>query len=802
MRLKSFGLAIAAVWLGAAALFAQAAAQDQDKSKPPVDSGTVIKTETRLVVVDAVVTYKKDNYVKDLNKKDFKIYEDGKEQSITQFSFEADPASPLNGQKHYLVLFFDNSTMNLQDQQRARLAATQFIDKNAGPNRLMAVINYGGSLEVAQNFTDDTDRLREVVKGTKLPALSANPANGGARIPGLAGYGARNMIYALQMLAKGMEEVPGRKILVLLTAGMPMNNDVRYSIEAAVAACNKANVAIYPIDVRGLFSDTPGFGPGPGMGSGGRGPGGAELRRPSRVHSALMALVAGFEPAIQPAAFSSSFVDADQAGRGGGGGTGGGGGGGGPASGGGGGGATGGGMGAGGGARTGGAPGFGGNPGGNAGGNTGRTGGVPGGSASGTGRGTGVGGGGGGVPNNNVRNPNNPFGTRMGAPTIVPPFPPFAGQDQQALYMLADGTGGFVIVNNNDLLAGLEKIGNEQNQFYIIGYAPAESAEGSCHTLNVKVDKGYKIRSRSGYCNVKSADALAGKPSEKQLETRLDSTQPGTMASPTPQVTFFYTGPDTARVDLAMDIPSEKIKFEKVKGKLKADVNVLGLAYKPDGSVGARFSDTVKLEVEDKKELEKFAEKPLHYENQFDAAAGEYRFKVAYSTNGGADFGKMEIPLNIEAFNGKDFQVSSVLLSGNLHRLGMEDLGIQADLVDGRTPFIVQAGPITYQMNPSPNTVYKKADNVACYLEIYEPAPDTDKLKLGVQMLIKDKDGAVKLDSGMVEVTNYLRKGNPTVPVALKVPVDQLQPGSYRMELVAADTLGKKSNRVTNLTVE
>ena len=103
-------------------------------------------------------------------------------------------------------------------------------------------------------------------------------------------------------------------------------------------------------------------------------------------------------------------------------------------------------------------------------------------------------------------------------PSIVPPFPPFAGMDQQALYMLADGTGGFVIVNNNDLLAGMEKIANEQNQFYIIGYTPSESAEGSCHTLNVKVDKGYKIRSRSGYCNVKSADALAGKPSEKQLK--------------------------------------------------------------------------------------------------------------------------------------------------------------------------------------------------------------------------------------------------------------------------------------------
>ena len=269
-----------------------------------------------------------------------------------------------------------------------------------------------------------------------------------------------------------------------------------------------------------------------------------------------------------------------------------------------------------------------------------------------------------------------------------------------------------------------------------------------------------------------------------------------------PQVTYFYNGPDTARVDLSMEIPTDKVKFEKVKGKLRSEINVLGLAYKPDGSVGARFSDTVKLEVEDKKEIEKFAEKPLHYENQFDAASGEYRFKIAYSTNGGADFGKMEVPLKIDPFTGKEFQISSVLLTSNLHRLGADDLGIQADLVDGRTPFIVQAGPITYQLSPSPDTIYKKTDTVACYFEVYEPQVDTDKLKMGVQMLLLDKDGAVKLDSGMVEVTNFLRKGNPAVPIALKVPIDQLQPGTYRMQLVAADTLGKKAERVTTLTVQ
>ena len=44
---------------------------------------------------------------------------------------------------------------------------------------------------------------------------------------------------------------------------------------------------------------------------------------------------------------------------------------------------------------------------------------------------------------------------------------------QQALYALANGTGGFVIVNTNDLLSGMEKIGKEQNEYYILGYAPS-----------------------------------------------------------------------------------------------------------------------------------------------------------------------------------------------------------------------------------------------------------------------------------------------------------------------------------------
>src|ERR1700727_1282632 len=84
---------------------------------------TVIRAETRLVLVDTVVTDKKGNYIRDLTQKDFRVWEDNKEQTVKTFSAETDASAPSGEQRRYLILFFDNSTMNMTDQSQARAAA-------------------------------------------------------------------------------------------------------------------------------------------------------------------------------------------------------------------------------------------------------------------------------------------------------------------------------------------------------------------------------------------------------------------------------------------------------------------------------------------------------------------------------------------------------------------------------------------------------------------------------------------------------------------------------------------------------
>ena len=112
MRSSMLFLAGALCLAGGSALVPQANAQ------APAESAPVIRTETRLVLVDTVVTDKKGTCIRDLTANDFRVWEDGQEQTIKSFSFEAELGSQPNAPPRYLILFFDNSTMNPGDQAR------------------------------------------------------------------------------------------------------------------------------------------------------------------------------------------------------------------------------------------------------------------------------------------------------------------------------------------------------------------------------------------------------------------------------------------------------------------------------------------------------------------------------------------------------------------------------------------------------------------------------------------------------------------------------------------------------------
>ena len=766
-----------------AASAAQTPASAPAATTPP--QAPVIKSESKLVIVDAVVTDKKGNYVHDLKQGDFKVYEDNKEQQVSQFSSGVDAAAQANTSiRRYMVLFFDNSSMAIPDQIQARAAAGKFIDANAGPDRQMAIAEFSGTLRVTQNFTTNAEVLHAVVKQAKTSQVVSNTTDtdsagsiGGANFWATgaeAQFGARTMLLALRQMAKSLQSVPGRKMLVLFSAGFVLDSTTRSEMLATIDACNKSNVAVYTLDVRGLMAPVPG-----GMARNNLAPSSSPSPFPSNEPASQRALA---QPRLVLASYSPSSFDPQHPGGGGGGGTGGGAGGGAGGAGGGGGKTGGGGTGTGGTGTNGG------------GGKTGGTGttsnpGNPGGTRTG----------GGTTPTNYNPYNNNPnFNPFNNAHNIIPNIPNVA-TNQEVLATLADGTGGFTIFNTNDLAGGLDRISKEGNEFYILGYVPRDSPEGSCHTLKVKMNTGgLNVRSRSGYCNVKPENPLAGKPVEKQLEARAAATGNAGSIHGNFESPYFYTGPNVARVNLAMEIPADTLKFEKDKGKFHSTINVLGIAYKPDGTVGAKFSDTIDLDLE-KDKLKAFQKDSYHYQNQFDAVPGDYKLTIVLS-GGGDAFGKFESPLHIDPYDGKTLSLSSVAMTNNATRISDTPTGLDSALLEDHTPLIVKG----LQIVPSATNHFKKTDNVIMYAEIYEPLLTGDnppKVAFAYHILDRATNKDVMF-TGAMPADDFIQKGSPVIPTGLKVNVKDLPVGSYKLLVQAVDSAKHNApNRVVDFDV-
>jgi VWFA-related protein len=397
-------------------------------------------------------------------------------------------------------------------------------------------------------------------------------------------------------------------------------------------------------------------------------------------------------------------------------------------------------------------------------------------------------------------------GAEAGRTTRGVQTPALSTDTQSAPGILSEGTGGIVFRNTNDLAASLGKVAQEQDQYYLLSYTPTvDSAEGSCHELKVKVDRGdLEVRARKSYCTSKPADLLSGKPAGTALEARAASAASGNITAKM-QLPWFYTAPNVARVNVAMEIVPPAMKFQKDKsGKLHGEFNLAGVASKADGTAAARVGDIVKLDFDTQQQADAFLQTPYHYENQFEVAPGQYNFRMAF-TSGGPDaqgFGKVEMPLIVDPWNGQSLAISAIALSHNAHPAADLAAGLDASLLEGERPLAAKGA----EAIPTGASQFHAGDPAYFYFEAYEPLLATVKPDaplpdshlpdshlpvshlplIGIRIRIRVLDratGQQKSDTGNRVAGSYERAGNATIPVISVLPVANLPSGAYRLEV-------------------
>ena len=270
--------------------------------------GFVIRSQVNMVLVDVRVTDKSGRPITDLKREDFKILEDGAPQSITAFSLEnierLETATDKSGppptidlaklppnvppeqviQDHRLtVLFFDLTSMPVDDLMRSSKAATDFVHKQLTPADLVAIAAYSSTLRVVQTFTNDRDALDKALRSVRVGESSslaeagaegeagATNANGeevvtqdvsAAFTPDETEFNIFNTdekLAALESLARLLKDVPGRKSVIHFSSGIERTGvENQAELRAASDAANQANVSLYTVDARGLAALPPG----------------------------------------------------------------------------------------------------------------------------------------------------------------------------------------------------------------------------------------------------------------------------------------------------------------------------------------------------------------------------------------------------------------------------------------------------------------------------------------------------------------------------------------------------------------
>ena len=277
-------------------------------AKPAAADQTVtFTTNSNLVIVDVTVKDKSGKPIEGLTAADFSVLEDGKPQKIDTFEFqhltmesEPPPTLTLDDQlklpedpkttitaatpgkiqyhdKRLLVFFFDFSSMGIPEQLRAQDAGLDYLKSHITKDDVVAVLMFTGTGVplVLSDFTEDRDVLTTCIKGLPIGEASdlaglADTGDDNSEDTGAAFvadetefniFNTDQKLAAIEKAAKMLASFPEKKALIYFSSGVSKTGvDNQAQLEASINAAVKANLAIYPIDARGLMADPPGGG--------------------------------------------------------------------------------------------------------------------------------------------------------------------------------------------------------------------------------------------------------------------------------------------------------------------------------------------------------------------------------------------------------------------------------------------------------------------------------------------------------------------------------------------------------------
>ena len=266
------------------------------------------RVTSRIVEVSVVAEDKQGRPVVDLKAEELVLTDGGRPEPIVSFTAQALPSAAATapatalppgtytnrldrltgGSSSVTAILFDGLNTPMARQSYARQQVLAFV-RQVEPGNTMALYTLGRGLSVLQDLTRDPQpliRALEQYRGELSAETGAAPLDTAGT--GLEPFGswldeletnliehyakdrALRTLRSLVAIANHLERIPGRKNLVWVSGSFPVwigrdrvrlperpspgEQDLWPEIDRAARALNRANLAVYPVDARGLMA--------------------------------------------------------------------------------------------------------------------------------------------------------------------------------------------------------------------------------------------------------------------------------------------------------------------------------------------------------------------------------------------------------------------------------------------------------------------------------------------------------------------------------------------------------------------
>ena len=344
---------------------------------------------------------------------------------------------------------------------------------------------------------------------------------------------------------------------------------------------------------------------------------------------------------------------------------------------------------------------------------------------------------------------------------------------------LAKQTGGFLVRNSNDF--GLDRIVEDQNGYYLLGYRPTEETfNRRFHEIKAKVKRsGMTLRTRFGFYGVSEEEANRGRLAV-QDQTTLALISPFAPQDLEVGLNAFFSNGKTegSIIRSFIYLNAAKLSFVPNNGRHETALEMHGVIFGDNGAVVEKVKHEIVLSLGENEYQHAMRDGlPDAVRLRFDMPVkkpGSYQVRIAVRDRTSAKLGAAGQFIEVPDLNNNRLALSGIVLRGS---------GAAA------TPATIMATP--------PGRRFPVNSDLYFSVLVYNPTPN---LVLQAKLF---RDGkVVKADAETaLDPTNKDNLGRSLITNVMRLTPD-LEPGDYYLQVVITDKAAKNKKSAVSQWVD